>query len=177
MAYILTGPDDMDAVRSVALGLLGSNPARAQVLLPDATIQQYSILGRAEMQVITSIGPDWRAILAGTAPSQYAGGDAVMARQLLLDATVMYVCANLCNVLRQLVPTMEKSEIISVTRDLTWSDLQTDYIAQAGGALHFLLPVVPAPAMVLGVPAVQPSDPAFDPQSVPPLFATDQQPE
>ncbi len=142
---ILTQPEDMDAVRTMALGMLP--PAVAAARIPDQTIQSPSVGMRAEQLVIRRIGPDWAAILAGAAPAQYAGGDVVSAKMLLIDAAIMYACAQLCPILRQLVATQEKSEMVSTTLDIDWTEQRKDYERQAREALNMLAPVGPLPTM------------------------------
>jgi hypothetical protein len=161
---ILTDPADLGAVRALALSMVP--PDRAAALLPDALIQGPAIGYKAETLVIRRVGPDWTAILAGNAPPAYAGGDQDAARALLIGAAVLYCCVHLCPMLRQIVPTAEKSEVISTTWAIDWTELAQSYTTQAQEALGLLLPTTAAPALTMARPGVS----LIDPDAPPWLF-------
>lgn len=160
---ILTGPDDLASVRALVLSM--APPDRAQALLPDALIQSPAIGYKAEAMVIRRVGLDWTAILAGNAPASYAGGDPGTAQALLIGATVLYCCAYLCPMLRQIVPTMEKSEVISTTWGIDWAEMEQSWIKEAQTSLGLLKTARTVPALTLGRPTPAPTDPdAIDPR-------------
>ena len=137
---LLSGPSELQGVRAVCFALAPG--IRGTQLLPDSVIQQVSIGGRAEMWCIDRIGPDWSTIMQGSAPAYYAGGDPIQAKALLLDAATLLTASLLCPLLKQLVPSSDKSEQIQAIRDLDWDNLQQEYRRQAQIALALLQPLI-----------------------------------
>lgn len=154
------------AARIRALCLPLPSPDRAEALLPSLTLMGPSIAGRAEALVIRRLGATWPAILAGTPLPIYANGDAALALDLLYDATVLWCCALTVPLLAQFVPTLEKSEVITVQRDLSWEAMRVRYVADAQAALGLLRPVTVTPALSMTHPYATIIDPAADPDNI-----------
>lgn len=158
-------PKDTAEVRSIIVPMLSS--ARAAFWLPDALINGPAFAGRAELIVTNRVGVDWVAIEAGTAPVQYAGGFPDLAKALLHSATVLYVCAFLCPLMRQIISKEEKTELIDFVRDISWSNQATEYTVLAQQTLEQLSPqTTNVPGMSLARRPYSPIDPLATPADI-----------
>lgn len=161
---LMNGQPDADAVRMLVLPTVPVS--RASQLLPNETILSDLIAGRAEIRTIGDVGNDWSLILAGQAPTIYANGNPSIAQMLLYDLAIRYTCAELVPLLRQLVPTQEKSEVTDVTLNLNWDAMLTMFETKAGEDIGYLLQSVPIPlALQMAKPLPSPIDPDVPPDS------------
>lgn len=152
-----------DRVRALCLPLLPSAASgRAAILLPDDLIAGPGVGVMAERMVIRRVGPDWRLIVAGTAPPLYADGDPAIAQLLLLEGVLLWCCYFLTPQLQQLVPTRKTVGARTTQYDLDWSTMRQGFAQQANATLELLVPVAAASALSMASPIPAITDPDAD---------------